>query len=66
MYRTAIATIGCAAFPAGSHVSVKYSHHGDNGIAWFTITEAADAWRSGILGSPVIYPEHHAEQMARA
>ncbi len=55
LYKTAQATIGCAKFPAGVFVSVKYSHSTDNGTAWFEIHSTQD----GILDSPVIYPEHH-------
>ena len=54
-YRTAQAVIGCAKFPVGAFVSVRYTHHGANGVAWYEI----DRTEAGPLDSPVSYPAHH-------
>jgi hypothetical protein len=55
LYRTAQALIGCAKFPALTFVSVKYSHRGSNGIAWYEINRT----ENGALDSAVMYPESH-------
>ena len=55
LYKTAIATIGCALFPAGEIVSVEWKGPNDNGTHWYLIAAAG----SGPLPYPVLYPEHH-------
>lgn len=58
LFRTARATIGCAAFAAGEVVSVEYTHTALNGndlVDWYRITGTAH----GPLDYPVAYPSHH-------
>jgi hypothetical protein len=55
LFKTAQASIGCAKFPAGSFVSVKYSHTGANGTDWYEI----DRSQHGKLDSPVMDPGPH-------
>lgn len=57
-YTTAKATVSCAAFRAGEYVSVKFSHFGNNGIAWFLINRS----QNGPLAQVVAYPENHLTQ----
>ena len=59
LFKTAQARIGCAKFPAGSFVAVKYSHTGDNGTDWYEI----DRSQYGTLDSPVMYPAHHLDRL---
>jgi hypothetical protein len=59
LYKTAQARIGCAQFPAGAFVAVKFSHIGSNGVIWYEI----DRTESGALDSPVCYPEHHLDRL---
>lgn len=40
MYVTAKALVSCAHFKAGDFVSVKFSHWGDNGKAWYLIDKS--------------------------
>ena len=57
-YKTAQAKIGCAKFPAGAFVSVKFSHHTENGTEWYQICKAATATKT-MEFEPVMYPAHH-------
>lgn len=57
-YKTAKATVACAAFKAGEYVSVSFSHFGTSGIAWFMI----DRSQNGPLSQVVAYPENHLTQ----
>lgn len=54
-YSTAETTISCASLGEGDCVSVKFSHYGSNGVAWFRI----DGNQNGKLSSPIYYPKHH-------
>lgn len=55
LYKTAIATIGCAHFPKGAIVSVKYDWTATNGVNWYVIRKT----EKGDLPYDVAYPEHH-------
>ena len=57
LFKTAKATIGCAKFSAGTFVSVKYSHTGENGTDWYEINRS----QHGDIDPPVSYPAHHLE-----
>lgn len=52
LYSTAKATASCAQFKAGEYVSVKFSHFGNNGVAWYLI----DRSQNGPLSQVVAYP----------
>jgi len=52
MYLTAQVTLGCAGFPPGAFVNVRYSHTGTNGTRWFDISATGEPSR-------VTLPEHH-------
>jgi len=54
-YKTAKALISCAQFKAGEFVSVKFSHHGDNGEAWYLINRS----EKGMLDHEIAYPAKH-------
>jgi len=56
-YRTARATLGCVHFPAGTFVTVEWSHRSDNGIDWYMI----DATEHGPI-TRTCYPAHHLER----
>lgn len=55
LYKTAQARIGCAKFPIGAYVSVRFSHRNSDGVTWYEIAET----QFGKLDSPVMYPAHH-------
>lgn len=57
LYKTAKASISCAAFQAGEYVSVKFDRTDEKGTDWYLIESS----QNGKLASPVAYPAHHLE-----
>lgn len=55
LYKTARATLSCAAFAAGEFLAVRFSHQAANGVCWFDVT----ATERGALDRPIPYPAHH-------
>lgn len=53
LYSTAIASVSCAAFRAGTCVSVEFYWQDNNGVIWFLVRSANNP------ENPVAYPEHH-------
>lgn len=53
LYKTATARIGCALFPAGTIVAVRYLHTSDTETDWYTVT---------YNGQYTAYPVHHLER----
>lgn len=59
LYTTAQATIGCAHFPEGAFVGVRYVGPGCGGVHWY------DVILDSVSGKAVCqYPEHHLTRMA--
>lgn len=53
-YCTAQATLGCAHFPSGTYVAVRFTHRDDTGTLWFDVSADGQQW--------VPYPASHLDR----